>query len=46
MKLVDEFKEQGKYSVHFDGGHLVSGVYLILFETEHFTCVAKVMLIK
>jgi len=45
-RLMDEFKEQGKYSVLFDGSKLSSGIYLIIFEADHFTRVAKVMLIK
>lgn len=45
-KLIDEFKEKGTYSVLFDGSNLASGIYLILFEADHFIGVAKVMLIK
>ncbi|MDQ3019125.1 MAG: T9SS type A sorting domain-containing protein [Bacteroidota bacterium] len=44
--LVNEFKVQGSYNVTFDGSNLSSGVYYYKIETEGFTNIKKMILIK
>ncbi len=44
--LVNEVKNPGSYIVDFDGASLSSGVYFYRLETNGFTSVKKMMLIK
>jgi hypothetical protein len=44
--LVNENKTPGNYSVIFDGSNLASGIYIYKLETEGFTDVKKMVLIK
>ncbi|MGE5805748.1 MAG: T9SS type A sorting domain-containing protein, partial [Ignavibacteria bacterium] len=44
--LADEKQNAGFHTVTFDGGNLASGVYFYKLETENFTQVKKMMLIK
>ncbi|HVO73007.1 MAG TPA: Ig-like domain-containing protein [Ignavibacteriaceae bacterium] len=44
--LVDEKQNAGFYIVAFDGNNLASGVYFYKLETESFTKVKKMMLVK
>jgi len=44
--LVNEIKTKGYYSVDFDGAEFASGVYFYRFETESFTDVKRMLLIK
>jgi len=44
--LVNENKTSGRYSVSFNGLNLPSGVYLYRLETDNFTDVKKMLMIK
>lgn len=44
--LVNEFKEQGRHSVFFDGSMLSSGIYYYKLESQGITDVKKMILIK
>jgi aminopeptidase N len=44
--LVNENQTAGKYTVSFNGMNLPSGVYLYRLETDNFTQVKKMMMIK
>lgn len=44
--LVNEFKNAGNYEVQFDGSKLASGMYFYKIETESFSDVKKMVLIK
>jgi|WetSurMetagenome_2_1015567.scaffolds.fasta_scaffold10674_2 aminopeptidase N len=44
--LVNENKTAGKYSVSFNGMNLSSGVYLYRIETDNFSQVKKMMMVK
>jgi Secretion system C-terminal sorting domain len=44
--LVNEVKNPGSYSVHFDGENLSSGVYFYKFTAGQFNSVKKMILIK
>jgi hypothetical protein len=46
MKLVNEVKQPGMYSVDFDGTNLSSGVYFYKLEAGTFNDVKRMMLIK
>lgn len=47
VRLVDgEEQEPGSYSVVFDGSTLSSGLYFYKFETQYFTTVRKMLLMK
>lgn len=46
IKLTDRRLEAGNYSIKFDGAGLPSGVYFYKLQTEKFTDVKKMMLIK
>ncbi len=44
--LIDEYKPAGSYQVNFDGADLASGVYIYRFETNNFSEVRKMTLLK
>jgi hypothetical protein len=44
--LVREYQQAGYYNVHFDAGHLSSGVYFYRVQAGEFTDVRKLMLIR
>ncbi len=44
--LVNDFKQQGKYSVSFDASKLASGMYLYKIESGSFVQVKKMMLVR
>ena len=44
--LVDEFKPKGKHSCKFEAGNLPSGIYIYRIQTDDFTDVKKMMLVK
>lgn len=44
--LVNEMKTPGFYSVDFDGTNLSSGMYFYKIESQYFTDVKKMMLVK
>ena len=44
--LVDERRQNGTHTVHFDGSGLASGVYLYRLETQHYSRTRKMMLVK
>jgi hypothetical protein len=44
--LVNETKQAGTYSVDFDGNELSSGVYIYKLETEGFSDMKRMMLVK
>jgi photosystem II stability/assembly factor-like uncharacterized protein len=44
--LLNEYKNAGNYSVRFDASNLASGVYFYKLETEDFTAVKKMLLVK
>ncbi|MBN1781402.1 T9SS type A sorting domain-containing protein, partial [bacterium] len=44
--LVNEFKQAGRYQVQFDGGYYASGVYFTRIQTEEFSRVNRMMLLK
>ena len=46
MKLVNEVKLPGEYSVTFDGTNLASGVYFYKLEAGTFNDVKRMVLIK
>ncbi|MFO7891311.1 MAG: T9SS type A sorting domain-containing protein [bacterium] len=45
-KIVDEFKQAGRHSVEFYADNLASGVYFYRLQTEEFTRLHKMMLVK
>ncbi len=46
-KLIDgEMESAGYHSVHFDGGRLAAGVYFVRFESEAYSKVRKMVLLK
>ena len=44
--LIDEYKPAGKYEVEFDAAHLSSGVYFYALQTNEFTQIKKLILMK
>jgi len=44
--IVNEYKPAGIYSVHFNGSHLATGIYLYRMESGNFTASRKFILIK
>jgi photosystem II stability/assembly factor-like uncharacterized protein len=44
--VVNEFKNAGTYNVEFNGSALASGVYLYKIESNGFTDIKKMMLVK
>jgi len=44
--LVNEFRNAGSYEIEFDGGGLSSGVYYYKLETNNFSEVKRMILIK
>jgi hypothetical protein len=44
--LVNEFKQEGTYSLDFDGGNMNSGVYFLRMQTDKFTDTKKIILLK
>jgi hypothetical protein len=44
--LVDGTESTGVHSVHFDGSHLASGIYLARLQAGEFTAVQKLVLLK
>lgn len=44
--LIDEFLNEGSYTIHFDGKELSSGIYFYKLETSSFSDVKKLVLIK
>jgi hypothetical protein len=45
-KLVDEFKETGRYEVAFDASNLASGVYIYRLNVNDYNNVKKMVLLK
>jgi len=43
---VDEYKEEGRYKVHFDGSNLSSRVYFCTLKTKDYSKTNKMILIK
>ena len=46
VKLPDEVKEAGNYSVTFDGSNLPGGIYIYRIQTDQFTSSRKMVLLK
>jgi photosystem II stability/assembly factor-like uncharacterized protein len=46
IKLVDEYKKAGRYTVEFNGNNYASGVYFYRIEAEEFVQAKKMVLIK
>jgi hypothetical protein len=44
--LVDGIKQEGEYSIDFDGSKLASGVYVYRLQTGEFITVKKMNLVK
>lgn len=44
--LVNETQVAGSYSMNFNASHLASGMYFVKFESEDYSSVKKVMLLK
>ncbi|RPI18067.1 MAG: T9SS C-terminal target domain-containing protein [Ignavibacteriae bacterium] len=44
--LIDEKHNPGNYKVDFDGSNISSGIYIYKLETEEFTAVKKMILMK
>lgn len=44
--LVNDFQQAGKYSVSFDGSSLSSGIYYLKIESNGYSEIRKLMLIK
>lgn len=44
--LINKFKPQGSYGIKFDGQNIPSGVYYYKLDTEDFTEIKKMVLIK
>ena len=44
--LVNEEKDAGNYEVNFDASKLASGIYLYKMQTENFTEIRKLLLLK
>ena len=45
-RLVNEFQQQGRYSVNFDASKLASGVYIYRIKSNDYVSSKKMMLIK
>jgi hypothetical protein len=45
-KLVDGFKEPGSYSIEWDATNYASGTYFYRFDSDRYTDVKKMTLIK
>jgi hypothetical protein len=46
IKLVDEYQAVGKYRVDFNAKNLPSGIYFYRIQSDKFTAVKKMMLLK
>lgn len=46
LKLVDEIKAAGNYTVEFNAGSLTSGVYFYRLKTDTFVSIRKMLLLK
>ena len=44
--LVNEQKNQGRYSVNFDASRLASGVYIYRLQVNHYVSSKKMLLLK
>ncbi|MCX6151390.1 MAG: T9SS type A sorting domain-containing protein, partial [Ignavibacteriales bacterium] len=44
--LVDERKDEGKYSIEFNGSNLTSGIYFYELRTNEFVTTKKMLLVK
>jgi hypothetical protein len=44
--LVNEQKNQGRYSVNFDASSLASGVYIYRIKVNDYVCSKKMLMIK
>ncbi|MCU7500135.1 MAG: T9SS type A sorting domain-containing protein, partial [Ignavibacteria bacterium] len=44
--LVNEYKEQGRYSVEFNASHLPSGTYIYELRANDFVKSGKMLLLK
>jgi hypothetical protein len=44
--LLDEVKDPGTYTLHFDGSHLASGVYFYRLQAGGFMATRKLAMIK
>jgi photosystem II stability/assembly factor-like uncharacterized protein len=44
--LVNERKDPGTYTAHFDGSHLASGVYIYRLHTGSFVATRKLLIVK
>jgi hypothetical protein len=46
IKLVDELKKPGRYTIEFNGTNLSSGVYFYRIEAEDYVMAKKMVLVK
>ncbi len=44
--LINSFQQAGRYELEFDAGHLASGTYFLRLETDHYTGVKKMLILK
>ena len=44
--LVDEFKQQGFYSINFDASHLASGIYFYQLKAGGFVSTKKMVVLR
>lgn len=44
--LVNEFKNQGRYTITFEAGNLMSGVYLYRIQAGDYTAIKKMQVLK
>jgi len=44
--LVDEYLQPGTYEIRYDAGKLSSGIYFYKLETEYFTDIKRMILVK
>jgi hypothetical protein len=45
-ELINQRQEQGNYSVEFNASNLVSGIYFYKLQTDNFTDVKKMILLR
>lgn len=44
--LVNDYKNEGRYSVEFNASNLPSGIYIYQLRTGEYTSMRKMMLVK